>query len=52
MWEMVITIEKLEPFGGGGCVREGLRRGLRVEGGGIKVYGGNIRVDGSGLKMG
>ena len=36
----------------GGGVREGLRRGLRVEGGGIKGKGGDIRVDGSGLKMG
>ena len=51
MWEMVITIEKLEPFGWGG-VHEGLRRGLRVVGGGIKGKGGDIGVDGSGLKMG
>ena len=51
MWEMVITIEKLEPFGWG--VHEGLRRGLRVEGGGIKGKRGDIRVDGSGyINMG
>ena len=42
MWEMVTTIEKLEPFGGGG-VREGLRRGLHAEGGGNKRERGRHR---------
>ena len=33
-------------------MREGLRRGLRAEGGGNKRERGDIGVDGSGLKMG
>ena len=33
-------------------MREGLRRGLRAEGGRIKGKGRDIGVDGSGLKMG